>query len=264
MSIGPDLGDPVEIVEMKGELRNAQLGLESAQNAADRLSIRFTVEEIARCAQPDILVSVCTAATALQSYFSRIHKHSSSGVLWSQESASDLSDDDALEAISCVCSYVRGQRDHYFPKSEPLDREHVASMLLFFSPTLLAGIKVVQLATWGISEPSLWPESRAVGYKSLLEFTHMASATFEDILVFNDKITERILFRALVRAVQFQVLGLERYTEFFVRAFLRTRWRFNVPLEAHAFELESKFAANPKKFFSVEDEVRFRVNQHRY
>jgi hypothetical protein len=137
-------------------------------------------------------------------------------------------------------------------------------MLLFFSPTLLAGVKVVQLGPGDISEPSLWPESRALGYKSLLEFTHMASATFEDILVFNEQITDRLLFRALVRAVQFPLLGLERYTECFVRAFLRTRWRFNVPLEAHAFELESKFAANPKRFFSVEDEVRIRVNQSLY
>jgi hypothetical protein len=264
MGIGPDLRDPVEIVEMKGELRKAQLGLDYAQSAADRLSIRFTVEEIARCAQSDILVSVCTAASALQSYFFKIHKHSSSGAICNPEKSSELSEDDALVAIQEVCRYLRSQREHYRLNSEPLDRKYVAPMLRFFSPTLLAGVKVVQLETCSISEPTRWPESQAVGYKSLLEFTHMASATFEDILVFNDKITERLLFHALVRAVQFQVLGLERYTECFVRAFLRTRWRFNVPLEAHAFELESKFAANPKKFFPVEDEVRFRVGRHLY
>jgi hypothetical protein len=37
-----------------------------------------------------------------------------------------------------------------------------------------------------------------------------------------------------------------------------------VPLEAHAFELESKFATDRKRAFSVEDDVRMRVSQYRY
>jgi hypothetical protein len=67
-----------------------------------------------------------------------------------------------------------------------------------------------------------------------------------------------------VLAVQFQVLGLDRYVELFVRAFLDTRLRFSVPLVGHAYELESKFAADRMTRFSVDDEVRMRVSQHRY
>jgi len=40
--------------------------------------------------------------------------------------------------------------------------------------------------------------------------------------------------------VQFEVLGLERYTSFSSRASSNTKLHFSVPLEAHAFSLESK------------------------
>ena len=44
--------------------------------------------------------------------------------------------------------------------------------------------------------------------------------------------SERALFHGLVHAVQFEVLGLERYAELFVRGFFRTRLHIMVPLEA--------------------------------
>ena len=92
----------------------------------------------------------------------------------------------------------------------------------------------------------------------------MASLTFVDVIVFNDLIIERTLFHGLVHAVQFQLLGLERYAELFVRAFLRTRAHFSVPLETHAFALESKFAVSPTKPFSVEEQVRLWIREGRY
>jgi hypothetical protein len=176
----------------------------------------------------------------------------------------ELTEQQVLRVLARVCGYMRGQREHYLPMGRPLDSEQVAAMRPFFSPTLLAGVKVVQLEGRRITEPAFCQEARALGFEGLPEFSHMASVTFEDVLVFNEKITERLLFHALVPSVQFQVLGMERYMELFVRAILETRWRFSVPLEAHIFELTSKFAADRKKPFSVEDEIRMRVRQHRY
>ena len=83
-------------------------------------------------------------------------------------------------------------------------------------------------------------------------------------MVFHGEIAARTLFHALVHAVQFEVLGLERYTELFVRGFLRTRSHISVPLEARAFTLESKFAGDPAQTFSVEEKVRLWINQGRY
>jgi len=92
----------------------------------------------------------------------------------------------------------------------------------------------------------------------------MASLTFVDVIVFSDLIIERALFHGLVHAVQFQILGVERYTDLFVRAFLRTNAHFTVPLETHAFSLASKFAVAPDRAFSVEEQVRLWVREGRY
>jgi hypothetical protein len=92
----------------------------------------------------------------------------------------------------------------------------------------------------------------------------MASVTFLDTIVFNEKVTERFLFHALVHAVQFEVLGLERYTNLFVRSFINTKFHFSVPIEAHAFSLESRFVGQPADRFSVEDQVRLWIKNGRY
>ena len=92
----------------------------------------------------------------------------------------------------------------------------------------------------------------------------MHSLTFLDVVVFHEKIVERFLFHGLVHAVQFEVLGLERYANLFVRSFVSTKLHFLVPLESHAFSLESKFAGAPASRFSVEDQVRLWVKQARY
>ena len=88
--------------------------------------------------------------------------------------------------------------------------------------------------------------------------------TFVDVVVFNESVTERSLFHALVHAVQFEVLGLERYTNLFVRSFVDTKFHFSVPLEAHAFSLESRYAGGPSDRFSVEDQVRLWATHARY
>ncbi len=69
---------------------------------------------------------------------------------------------------------------------------------------------------------------------------------------------------AWAHAVQLAVLGLEGYTELLVRGFYQTQSFARVPLEAHVVALESAFAADPAKSFSVEEQVRLWVNQHRY
>lgn len=175
-----------------------------------------------------------------------------------------LTEEQVLNALECVCEYMRGHREYYATISRPLDSEYVEAMEPFFSRTLLADIKIVQLEGQRIMAPSYCQEIGAFDFRGFREFTHMASMTFEDVLVFNDKMTERLLFHALVRAVQFQVLGLDRYVELFFRVFLNTGWRFSVPLEGHAFELESRFVENRETPLSVENEVRMRVGERRY
>jgi hypothetical protein len=264
MCARPDFGDPVALVQLNGDLRHAHAELQSAKRAAHRLRVRFTVEEIARHAEPEILTTAHSTAVGLHEFFASIEQHVRRGAAPTGKGGPELNEEQVREAVARVANYMKAQRAYYRPSGIPLTPQHVAIMQSFFSPTLLANVRTVQLVNRRLGEVDIYGSDKAPGYENLLEFTHMASVTFEDVVVFNEAITPRSLFHALVHAVQFEILGLTRYTELFVRAFLVTRWRFNVPLEAHAFELESKFAASRTQSFSVHDEVQLWVSKGRY
>src|SRR6266404_1526246 len=113
--------------------------------------------------------------------------------------------------------YLHEQREPFRPTGRPLSVNHREMMTPFFAPALLDKIRFVALEGRRISNPPFYAEARAQGLTSLPEFTHMASLTFADVVVFHGDIAARTLFHALVHAVQFEVLGLERHTELFVR-----------------------------------------------
>ncbi|HWF47928.1 MAG TPA: hypothetical protein VG168_13035 [Bryobacteraceae bacterium] len=146
----------------------------------------------------------------------------------------------------------------------PLSNQHKARMWPYFSPQLLDRVRIVELHGKRVPAPTFYAQARALGFDNLPQVTHMDSLTFIDVLVFNQTLSERALFHALVHAVQFQLLGLERYTELFVRSFVKNKAHFSVPLEAHAFSLESKFKRPSAEKFSVEDHVRCWVTDGRY
>jgi hypothetical protein len=163
-----------------------------------------------------------------------------------------------------VADYLWKQREAYLQRSQPLTTRQRSVLEPFFSVPILDRVRTVELLGRRIAPPPFYMEARVMGIDNLPELTHMASLSFVDVIVFNDLIIERALFHGLVHAVQFQILGLERYTDLFVRAFLRTNAHFTVPLESHAFTLESKFVLNPSHHFSVEEQVRLWVREGRY
>jgi hypothetical protein len=123
---------------------------------------------------------------------------------------------------------------------------------------------IVELNGSSVPNPPFYAEARALGFVNLPQVTHMDAVTFMDVIVFNQKPTDRSLFHGLVHAVQFDILGLQRYAELFVRSFVNTKFHFCVPLEAHAFSLEARFASSPEHRFDVEDQIRLWISQSRY
>jgi len=256
-------GDRVAIVQMNAELRHAQLELLSAQCATDRLRLRFSADDIARHAQRDILRKAVSSATALHDYYQYIAQQiAQPESLLNGDSA--LNEERIVDAIARLSQFLHEQREQFASLAQPLRAEHRQLMLPYFSAELLDNVRTVTLQGQRVSNPSFFAEARAKGFTNLPDFSHMPSLTFEDVLVFHEDISSRPLFHALVHAVQFDVLGLQRYSELFVRAFLRTRSYVTVPLEAHAFTLELKFASHPSEPFSVEEKVRLWANQGRY
>ena len=258
-----DLEDQVAIVQMNAALRQAQVELLSAQCATAQLQVKFSPQQIVRHADKDILRRAIKTSTSLHEYYSSLEQQSRLAQS-SQGLGVKFSEKVIKEAIARVADYMQQQRDHYLPQSMPLSEPDAACMQGFFTSNLLASVRVVELRGKRIPNPPFYREATEMGIANLPELAHMPSVTFGDVLVFNDQITERDLFHALVLAVQFRILGLERHTELFVRAFLRTQSRLSVPLVAHVFLLESRFMENRTQGFSVEDHVRQWIEQRHY
>jgi hypothetical protein len=259
-----DQKDRVAIAQMNAELRNAQLELLSAQCATDSLRLRFSLPDIARYASRDVLQKAIASAGAMNHYYVSVEKQIP-GVDAVAETACKGPDRQLiLETTARMGDYLRQQRNRYFPAGKPLPGRHKTTLRNFFSPGLLERARVVELDGARIPAPTFYSELKARGVAKLPEITHMHSLTFLDVVVFNEKISERGLFHGLVHAVQFQILGVDRYTTLFVRGFLNTNSHATVPLEAHAFALDSRFAQFPADAFSVEEQVRLWVEEGRY
>jgi len=259
-----DPNDRVAIAQMNSELQHAQLELLSAHCATHQLRLRFSIDDLARFGRRDVLRKSVQAATALSEYYVSIEKKIPSAEKTS-EAPANVTEAHILEAVERVSSYLREQRDLYFPAAAPLSSHQKARMWPYFSAALLDRVRIVELeGKTRVPNPAFYDEYRALGFLNLPEVTHMHSVTFLDVVVFNERLAERTLFHGLVHAVQFEVLGLERYADLFVRSFVNTKLHFSVPLEAHAFALESKFAGSSATRFSVEDQVSLWAKQDRY
>ena len=257
MYLRNDPDDRVAIAQLNSELRHAQLDLLTAQCATDRLRLRFSVEDVARYGERDVLRKTIGTALALNEYYLSIQNEM-------PPAAASLSETQVMQAARRVGEYLRSQREIHFVRGATLGPRQKEILKAFFSPALLDRVRTVELHGRPLPPPPFYLEAMALGIGKLPAITHMSSLTFVDVIVFNDLIIERALFHGLVHAVQFGILGVERYTDLFVRGFLRTNAHFTVPLESHAFALESKFAVDPGKAFSVEEQVRLWIREGRY
>jgi len=168
------------------------------------------------------------------------------------------------DAVAKVGLYLKGQRDQYYPIAEPLGQEWQETLRGFYSLALLKRVRVLQLQSRRVENPWFYEEVKAEGITNLPNMAHRAVVTFLDVIVFNEKITARHLFHGLVHAAQVKLLGAERYAELFVMGFLQARSYFLVPLKAHAFALDTRYAEDPEARFSVEAEVLRWITQDRY
>ena len=94
-----------------------------------------------------------------------------------------------------------------------------------------------------------------LGVKGVLEMSSIGAITLVDLIAYPDRISRSTLFHELVHVVQYQVLGLRRFADLYVCGFLNHGGYDGIPLERQAYELENRFSRNPKKIFSVEEDV---------
>jgi hypothetical protein len=168
-----------------------------------------------------------------------------------------LSDAQIDAVIQQVAKYIENQRQTYWAKAMPLDKNQKAAMAPFFPESVLQSTRVVVLSGQQVSNPPFYGELLPLGFEpgSLPDFTDMAAITFVDTVVFHEPIASRLLFHELVHVVQYERLGLAEFAARYVKGFLRGGSYEGIPLERNAYELDARFAKAPANVFSVEDEV---------
>lgn len=250
-------------VQLNSELQHAHLELLSAHCATHQLRLRYSTYDLIRHGRRDILRKSAQAASALHRYYAAIEEQIPADPAPESPSPAPTPGQIA-EAVEWLSSYLREQRDHYLPATTPLSPQHKATLSGYFSAELLDAIRIIELKGARVPTPDFLAHARSLGFQQLPEISHMDSVTFLNVVVFNELMSDRALFHALVHTVQIETLGLKRYAEVWVAGFLRTRAHFTVPLEVHAFALSARFLRpNPEKF-SVEEHVQFWIDQNRY
>lgn len=259
MSSFVNSGDAIQ--QMNSELQQAQLELLSAHCAVHQLRLHYSADDLARFGRREVLRKSAEAASALNEFYARIETRmprSEPSKPSPQPTAKQLE-----QAIEWLSNYLQQQREHYFPVSGMLGPQHKTMLRPYFSSRLLNQVRVLELHGARVAAPEFFAEIRAAGFEPP-EISHMDSLTFGDVVVFNQHITLRALFHALVHCVQIQILGLSRYAELWVQSFVKTRTHFTVPLEIHAFSLSSKFLSTLTEKFSVEEQVARWSDEGRY
>ena len=171
-----------------------------------------------------------------------------------------LSEKQIREVAGWVAAHIAQQRAALRGKAQPIAPKHKAALEMFFPPDILIDVRVVRGQA---NEPSFYPRLRAMGIRNAPPFPRMAGITFQDVVVHVEPLTRSLLFHELVHAVQYKQLGVERFAERYVRGFLKGGSYEAIPLEKQAYELESRFVANPAAAFPVADDVRDRIRLNR-
>ncbi len=163
--------------------------------------------------------------------------------------------------VNWVAEYIDDQRQALRDKAKPIPADLQTTVSSFFPSDVLSKVHIVQ---GRVSDPAFYSQLRSLGIRNAPSFSDMAGITFVDVVLHVEELSSRLLFHELVHAVQYKHLGLKGFADRYVRGFLQGGSYEKIPLELQAYELEAKFAKDPKRFFSVEEDVLSRARQNQF
>jgi hypothetical protein len=166
-----------------------------------------------------------------------------------------LTPDQIAQVSGLVSQYISTQREKYAPRAVPLSAQQKAAMNGCFSPQVLDGTRLLVLQGERVANPDFYPMLRSLGFNNLPDQSTMAAITFCDVVVSHEPFSNGLLFHELVHVEQYRQLDIPRFSELYVRGFLNGGSYDTIPLEVNAYNLEDRFRRDPRRMFSVEDEV---------
>jgi hypothetical protein len=160
------------------------------------------------------------------------------------------------QLATMVEDYINNSRKKYAPQAAPLTDAQRNVMQPFFSVAVLDSVRLCVLHGTRVSNPSMYPMAKMMGIRNLPDFAALAAVTFVDVIVSHEDFTDVLLFHELVHVVQYAQMGIKEFATRYVNGFIHRGSYEQIPLETHAYALETRFSENGSQAFSVEDEVR--------
>jgi hypothetical protein len=175
-----------------------------------------------------------------------------------------LSPDQIKQVSELLSEYIAAQREMYAPRGIVLSSQQKVAMTGFFSPRLLETAKLVVLQRERLHEPDCYSLLRTMGFENLPRQSDTPAATFADVVVAPEPLTNGLLFHELVHMEQFYQLGIGRFSEFYVRGLESGGNHKSIPLELQAYSLAVRFEDYPAQQFWVADDVRKWIEKDRF
>jgi hypothetical protein len=157
--------------------------------------------------------------------------------------------------------WIKEQRHAFRPRGRKLPESTIAQFSPFFEEPLLHQVRLVMV-------PALENPGFLEAYRStfadkglpLLDFTEFSGITYIDTILLVDEFPgadpDDTLFHELVHAVQYEILGPEKFVELYLMGWINQGFNYAaIPLEMDTYELQNRFEADPDNPFSVKDEV---------
>ena len=175
-----------------------------------------------------------------------------------------LTPEQVQQLSAAVAQYITTQREAYLPTGISLTAEQRLALQGFFIQAVIEKARLVVLQKSRVQNPNFYPQLRQLGFRNLPDFRAMAAITFGNVVVSHQPFNHGLLFHELVHVEQYRQLGIQQFSNLYVRGFLTGGGYDGIPLEMTAYALGTRFEANPRRQFSVSDEVTEWIRHDRF
>jgi hypothetical protein len=162
--------------------------------------------------------------------------------------------------------WVAQQRTFYRDRGQELSPEALSQFSRYFPGNLLQQVRLVMVPA--INNPDFLEQYRSfltLFRVPMLDFSLMSGITFVDtILLVDGAVTsdlDSLVFHELVHAVQYDILGLDKFVEHFINGWVNQGFNYAaIPLEMDAYELQNRYESFPDEVFDVQEETAQRLD----
>ena len=148
--------------------------------------------------------------------------------------------------------YIARHRGRLRPLAQSLPADVMPRLRGFFPDDLLSETRVIHAI---VPSPFFYPLVRHLGLGEFPEMSAIGAITLVDLIAYPESLPVGTLFHELVHVTQYRMLGLQEFARQYVRGFVNGGGYEGIPLERQAYELQGRFQRNPRKLFSVADDV---------